>query len=50
MKFFVHVDQEAQKKRLTRLHDDPATRWRVNEDKLATVRNYEQAYRLYDHL
>ncbi|WP_416241759.1 polyphosphate kinase 2 family protein, partial [Eggerthella sinensis] len=50
VKFFVHVTKEAQKKRLTRLHDDPATRWRVNEDKLATIGNYEEAYRLYDNL
>ena len=41
VKFFVHVTKEAQKKRLTRLHDDPATRWRVGEDKLATIGNYE---------
>ena len=50
VKFFVHVTKEAQKKRLTRLHDDPATRWRVGEDKLATIGNYEEAYRLYDNL
>ena len=39
VKFFVHVTKEAQKKRLTRLHDDPAT-----------IGNYEEAYRLYDNL
>ena len=50
VKFFVHVTKEAQKKRLTRLHDDPATRWRVGKDKLATIGNYEEAYRLYDNL
>lgn len=50
VKFFVHVRKEAQKKRLTRLHDDPATRWRVSEDKLARIGNYEEAYRLYDNL
>lgn len=50
VKFFVHVGQDAQKKRLERLHDDPATRWRVSKEKLASVRNYAQAYRLYDHL
>lgn len=50
VKFFVHVTKEAQKKRLTRLHDDPATRWRVDERKLASVNNYEEAYRLYDNL
>ena len=50
VKFFVHVGQDAQRKRLERLHDDPATRWRVSKEKLASVRNYAQAYRLYDHL
>lgn len=50
VKFFVHVTKEAQKKRLTRLHDDPATRWRVSEDKLATIGDYEEAYRFYDNL
>ena len=50
VKFFVHVTKEAQERRLTRLHDDPATRWRVSEDKLARIGNYEEAYRLYDNL
>lgn len=50
VKFFVHVTREAQKKRLERLHDDPATRWRVGKDKLARIGNYEEAYRLYDNL
>ncbi|BAK43944.1 polyphosphate:AMP phosphotransferase [Eggerthella sp. YY7918] len=50
VKFFVHVTKEAQKKRLNRLYDDPATRWRVSERKLASVGNYEEAYRLYDNL
>ena len=35
VKFFVHMTKQGQKKRLTRLHDDPATSWRVSEDKLA---------------
>lgn len=50
VKFFVHVTKEAQRKRLTNLYDDPATRWRVSKDKLATIGNYEEAYRLYDNL
>lgn len=50
VKFFVHVTKEGQRKRLTRLHDDPATRWRVSEEKLASSANYEEAYRLYDNL
>lgn len=50
VKFFVHVTKEGQKKRLTRLRDDPATRWRVSDDKMARIGDYEQAYRLYDNL
>lgn len=50
VKFFVHVTQEAQKKRLERLYNNPTTRWRVSKKKLDSVRNYPQAYRLYDYL
>ncbi len=50
VKFFVHVTKNAQRKRLKRLHDDPATRWRVSEEKLMSWESYEQAYRLYDNL
>lgn len=50
VKFFVHVTEEGQRKRLTRLRDDPATRWRVSEEKLARIGHYEDAYRLYDNL
>lgn len=50
VKFFVHVREEAQKRRLKRLHDDPATRWRVSEEKLARIGNYPRAYQLYDRL
>ncbi len=50
VKFFVHVTKEAQRDRLKRLHDDPATRWRVSERKLGSWKDYEQAYRLYDNL
>lgn len=50
VKFFVHVTEDAQRKRLTRLHDDPATRWRVPEEKLARIGNYKEAYSLYNSL
>lgn len=50
VKFFVHVTEKAQRKRLERLHADPATRWRVSEEKLAHAGNYRKAYRLYDNL
>ncbi|WP_165062581.1 polyphosphate--AMP phosphotransferase [Adlercreutzia sp. ZJ154] len=50
VKFFVHVSKKAQKKRLDRLYDDKATRWRVPDKKLASVKDYESAYKLYDRL
>ena len=50
VKFFVHVTKEAQRKRLTRLRRDPATAWRVSDGKMATIGEYEEAYRLYDNL
>lgn len=50
VKFFVHVTKEAQRKRLTRLREDPATAWRVSDGKMATIGEYEEAYRLYDNL
>ncbi|WP_165046032.1 MULTISPECIES: polyphosphate--AMP phosphotransferase [unclassified Adlercreutzia] len=50
VKFFVHMTKEGQKRRITKLHDDPATRWRVSEAKLSRLGDYEQAYRLYDNL
>ena len=50
VKFFLHVSQQAQKKRLTRLHDDPATSWRVSKSKLKSIDNYKQSYKIYDRL
>ncbi|WP_165056796.1 MULTISPECIES: polyphosphate--AMP phosphotransferase [unclassified Adlercreutzia] len=50
VKFFVHVTKKAQRKRLERLYDDPATRWRAPEKKLASTRSYEDQYELYDRL
>lgn len=50
VKFFLHVSQDAQRKRLTKLYDDPATRWRVSKKKLKSVENYRQSYKIYDRL
>ena len=50
VKFFVHVREKMQRRRLERLYDDPATRWRVSEGKLASAADYPHAYRLYDRL
>ena len=50
IKLFVHVSKEAQYKRLKRLHDNPATAWRVSEEKLEETKYYDAAYELYDRL
>ncbi len=50
IKLFVHVSKEAQKKRLSRLHDNPSTSWRVSDEKLQRVKHYDRAYQLYDRL
>lgn len=50
VKFFMHVRKKAQMKRLNRLYDDAATRWRVPEKKLFSVKDYNEAYKLYDRL
>ncbi len=50
VKFFVHMTREGQKKRLTKLRENPATAWRVSDGKLETLGRYDEAYRLYDNL
>ncbi|WP_425319350.1 polyphosphate kinase 2 family protein, partial [Raoultibacter timonensis] len=50
VKFFLHVSQQAQRKRLAKLHEDPATSWRVSKAKLKSVENYKQSYKIYDRL
>ncbi len=50
VKFFMHIRKKAQKKRLDRLYEDKATRWRVPEKKLISTKDYDEAYELYDKL
>ncbi|WP_251231112.1 polyphosphate--AMP phosphotransferase [Adlercreutzia aquisgranensis] len=50
VKFFVHISQEAQRRRLRKLHDDPATRWRAPKSRLRQVDEYAETYRLFDNL
>lgn len=50
VKFFMHVRKKAQLKRLNRLYDDKATRWRVPEKKLFSVKDYNEQYKLFDRL
>ena len=50
VKFFVHVSQDAQRKRLTRLSESPDTAWRVTQQDLDQVEDYEEIYHRYDEL
>ena len=50
VKLFLHVSKKAQRMRLERLHDDPATRWRVPDKKLASAWSYEEERKLYGKL
>lgn len=50
MKFFMHITEKRQKKRLTKLYENPSTKWRVSKEKLKRTKNYKQSYRLYDTL
>ena len=50
VKFFMHVRKKAQMKRLNKLYDDAATRSRVPEKKRFSVKDYNDAYKLYDRL
>ena len=50
LKFFVHISKDVQKKRLKGLHDNPDTAWRVSDEELATVKDYDEIYARYDEL
>ena len=50
VKFFVHISEEEQQDRLGKLYKNPATKWRVSDEKLAHSSNYKRAYWLYDEL
>ena len=50
LKFFVHISKDVQKKRLNGLHDNPDTAWRVSDEELATVKDYDEIYARYDEL
>lgn len=50
VKLFIHVRKRAQRKRLERLYDDAATRWRVPEKKLISSKDYDEQYELFDRL
>lgn len=50
VKFFVHISQKAQEKRLRGLHDDPNTSWRVTKQELDQIGDYDAIYKRYDEL
>ncbi len=50
VKFFLHISEETQRKRLVDLYSDPATKWRVTADDLANLVHYESVYNIYDEL
>ena len=50
VKFFVHISQKAQRKRLTRLHENPDTAWRVSKQELEHIDDYDATYAKYDEL
>ena len=48
MKFFFHISEKEQKKRLQALAADRNTRWRVTDEDLAENHHYAKAVRVYD--
>lgn len=48
VKIFLHISHEEQKRRLTELRENPVTRWRVSEEKLGRIANYNKSYELYE--
>ena len=48
LKFFFHIDEREQKKRLEELVEDKHTRWRVTENDLSQNRKYKKWVEVYD--
>ena len=48
VKFFLHVSESVQRKRLTKLHTDHKTSWRVSERELARMADYHELYGFCD--
>ncbi len=48
MKFFFHISEKEQKKRLDGLLADPNTAWRVGEEDLKENRSYKKCLKVYD--
>jgi len=48
VKFFFHIDEKTQRKRLTALEEDKNTRWRVSEGDRWQNRHYKEVMSVYD--
>ena len=50
LKFFLHISEQEQKKRLSGLYNDPSMSWRVSKSEIKRLGNYQHSYSLYDAL
>lgn len=50
VKFFFRITERTQRERLLKLHNDPATAWRVSDRDLRQMLDYPDTYKLYDQL
>jgi len=50
VKFFLHIDQKVQKKRLKRLQTDPFTMWRVRPEDWERNKHYNQWVQVYEEM
>ncbi|MBR6790952.1 MAG: polyphosphate:AMP phosphotransferase [Oscillospiraceae bacterium] len=50
IKFFLHISQKEQKKRLDRLEEDSNTSWRVTKQDRRRNRDYEEYYQVFDQM
>ena len=49
IKFFLHLAERSQKKRLKALHKDPLTRWRVTEEQWQALKRYDRIKAAAEH-
>ncbi len=50
IKFFLHIDQDKQEKRLKKRSDSPSTAWRVTARDYQRNKNYNNYYRAFDEM
>ncbi len=48
LKFFLHISKDEQKKRMKKLLDDPATRWRVSKQDMQNNEHYAKVTTAFD--